>query len=687
MNLVKNVIKKGFVIAILLVVGITMSFGVTTDEVSAASKKPSKVKITSIQSYDYNSVKITWKKAKNTKKYQVYRAASKNGKYKLVKTTTSRSYINKQLTTGKKYYYKVRGVNGSKKGRFSSKKYAVPKLKKTNGVKVTSSDHNSISISWNKVNGAKGYQVYRAGSKTGTYKKVKSTTVSNFTNTGLTVGKTYYYKVRAYRIVNGKYKYGALSSTVSERCEYNVEKSKANLDTAQSELTLAEDNLAKAENTLNEAEKTLENAKDITIAAKSDLDKANEVLTQAKSDYEKKKAEAQKIVDDAKASYDNVAMEFILDNCLQYEDSNGNTVDSLIVWKETMKQYSSLTPYVGDKFDKLIKEQFTVNNLKKFMGYIDECNELRASDNNFKGLSELYVDYDLMLYSAISNSISAQAGYSKGHLLFNACLQNYDLRTILLNASGNTAAENLAWGYSDPFSGWYHDEKEMYDAGDRSGEVGHYLNIVGEDYNTIGFSITNNRASQQCFGYARNASLTTEGFLSALESYIQPKKAVLDNAVAALNAISNAEVVSAQAKVDAKKAAYDKAVSDENIAKKAVTDAAEAKSKAEKTVAEKEKTVNKAEAAYNEALKYHNHEWAAVYKEVDNGYYKTEIYDKCSYCGADVTATWTSHFKEHALEGIPEGFSCSAVTGYREVWVPKIEKVIDYYECSCRAHK
>ena len=70
MNLINSVLKKGFVIVILLIVGITMSFGVMTDEVSAASKKPAKVKITSIQSYDYNAVKITWKKAKNTKKYQ-----------------------------------------------------------------------------------------------------------------------------------------------------------------------------------------------------------------------------------------------------------------------------------------------------------------------------------------------------------------------------------------------------------------------------------------------------------------------------------------------------------------------------------------------------------------------------------------------------------------------------------------
>ena len=200
-----------------LVAGMVFNFSVGVDEVSAATKKPSKVTISSIGSYDYNAVKITWKKAKYAKKYQVYRATSKNGKYKCVKTTTSRSYINKSLTTGKKYYYKVRAVNGSKKGSFSTKKYATPTLKKVSSVKAVKSSYNSIKVSWGKVSGATGYQVYRATSKSGKYSKVGSTKYTNLTNTKLTVGKTYYYKVRPYRVVSGSYKYGVYSSIVSAK--------------------------------------------------------------------------------------------------------------------------------------------------------------------------------------------------------------------------------------------------------------------------------------------------------------------------------------------------------------------------------------------------------------------------------------------------------------------------------------
>lgn len=50
--------------------------------------------------------------------YKVFRSTAKSGKYKLVKTTKATSFINKGLTVGKKYYYKVIAYrsNGKKYG-------------------------------------------------------------------------------------------------------------------------------------------------------------------------------------------------------------------------------------------------------------------------------------------------------------------------------------------------------------------------------------------------------------------------------------------------------------------------------------------------------------------------------------------------------------------------------------------
>lgn len=55
-------------------------------------------------------VKVTWKKVKGAKKYAIYRATSKNGKYTKVATVTKLNYTNKKLKSGKTYYYKVRAI-------------------------------------------------------------------------------------------------------------------------------------------------------------------------------------------------------------------------------------------------------------------------------------------------------------------------------------------------------------------------------------------------------------------------------------------------------------------------------------------------------------------------------------------------------------------------------------------------
>lgn len=72
-------------------------------------------------------VKLTWKKVSGAKKYTVYRATSKNGKYKKIATTTKLSYTNKSLKAGKTYYYKVKAI--AKKSAANSAFSVVDKCK------------------------------------------------------------------------------------------------------------------------------------------------------------------------------------------------------------------------------------------------------------------------------------------------------------------------------------------------------------------------------------------------------------------------------------------------------------------------------------------------------------------------------------------------------------------------------
>lgn len=64
-------------------------------------------------------------------------------------------------------------------------------------VSVKNTGVKKQKIIWGKSGDAKSYEVYMSTSKTGTYKKIKTTTKSSCTITGLSIGKTYYYKVIA----------------------------------------------------------------------------------------------------------------------------------------------------------------------------------------------------------------------------------------------------------------------------------------------------------------------------------------------------------------------------------------------------------------------------------------------------------------------------------------------------------
>ena len=189
-------------------------------------EKPNKVSGIKATSNSYNSIKLTWNKTVNgANGYAVYRSPSKDGKYTLRKTITSKNTIeftDTGLDTNTTYYYKVRPyrmIEDKKEyGSYSEIVCAKPVLSKT--TITVSSTSKKATIKWNKVLGASGYKVYSATSSDGTYSLKKTITSINtlsYTNTNLVSGKTYYYKVRAYRNVNGNVVYGPYSVVKSQK--------------------------------------------------------------------------------------------------------------------------------------------------------------------------------------------------------------------------------------------------------------------------------------------------------------------------------------------------------------------------------------------------------------------------------------------------------------------------------------
>ena len=110
--------------------------------------------------------------------------------------TTSTSYIDKDVSSGKNYTYTVRCINSSatkftsgydSKGK-SVKYISAPKITKAESV------DGGVKISWNKSNGAEQYRVYYKGSKGWT--RMVDTTSTSYIDKDVSSGKNYTYTVR-----------------------------------------------------------------------------------------------------------------------------------------------------------------------------------------------------------------------------------------------------------------------------------------------------------------------------------------------------------------------------------------------------------------------------------------------------------------------------------------------------------
>ena len=83
-------------------------------------------------------------------------------------------------------------------------------------IKITTSA-GKPKLTWSKVDGATKYYIYRSTDGKN-YKQYTSTLKTSYTNTSTTIGTTYYYKVKAAKVVNGKKVYSLYSNGESVKC-------------------------------------------------------------------------------------------------------------------------------------------------------------------------------------------------------------------------------------------------------------------------------------------------------------------------------------------------------------------------------------------------------------------------------------------------------------------------------------
>ena len=209
----KKILKNVFLLCV--IVGVTS--GIFMQVAEAASSKLTTPEISLSNVASTGKIKIKWKSVKNAVSYKLY--SSTDGKtWKCLITTKNTSVTNTSAVAGKKYYYKVKAIasKSSLNSNYSKVKYRTCVLARPVVSLSRKTSTGKPVISWEKVPKAVSYKVY-SSTDGKTWKRLITTKNTSVTNTSASLGKKYYYKVKA--IASNTAANSAYSSVKSILCQ------------------------------------------------------------------------------------------------------------------------------------------------------------------------------------------------------------------------------------------------------------------------------------------------------------------------------------------------------------------------------------------------------------------------------------------------------------------------------------
>lgn len=388
-----------------------------------------------------------------------------------------------------------------------------------------------------------------------------------------------------------------------------------------------------ADNQLTGLQQSLEGTKASIAQAEKDVAAKKDLLDAAKKSTE----ELSKLVDSTKAAYDAVQAQWNQGSLAFYE-SIGDVQAS-----EVIKEGIQLgTTTLGDKMGAADLE-----NMKKSLGMLDECNRLRA----LNGLPELKTSGLLMAVSQVklNHTYHREGQFNTPHTHLYGTGEN-----LAGGYSWDTSGEDVDNKGKGPFRGWYGHEKEVLDKfyeehpeekgkdlwelitryPDLYNQIGHYLNITMSNYTITGVSylqrndydvfyksggFAQNFTSDQNFldsaidfskTYDASVGQMTVGefeakfneYYDSLRADLESKKAAYEDAKKALDDVQNNgnAIANATKAYEEALAKLEKLKANENTTNLQIQEAKKAVTAAASKVTEAQENVSKAEKAKNE---------------------------------------------------------------------------------------
>lgn len=166
-----------------------------------------------------DGIELSWAPVTEARSYRVYRSDTPKGSYRVVaKEVSTTRFLDREVASGRHYYYVVKAVaQVFSKSSKATRGYLASKAPVD--IRATDGSPGKVIISWDRVEGAESYTLYRTSKPTGEYEMLAEKVVGTyFEDAEVREGKRYYYKVRA---VEGGFA-SALSETDSGYSKVSV---------------------------------------------------------------------------------------------------------------------------------------------------------------------------------------------------------------------------------------------------------------------------------------------------------------------------------------------------------------------------------------------------------------------------------------------------------------------------------
>ncbi len=183
---------------------------------SAASLK----QVTNLTSYgiDDDEINLKWSKVSSVDGYQVFLYNSGTKKWTKLGNTKKTYFEADDLMSAKAYKFRVRVYKKASSG-YDYSPYvtllAATAPDEVDNLKASAKTKNTVTLKWNAVKRATGYQVFMYDASQGKYVRKAVTAKTTAKISSLKEGTNYKFKVKAYFKANSKYYYGEYSDVLT----------------------------------------------------------------------------------------------------------------------------------------------------------------------------------------------------------------------------------------------------------------------------------------------------------------------------------------------------------------------------------------------------------------------------------------------------------------------------------------